>query len=238
MRAGGTVYTAEGAVAPSVPRALKTEEMAGIVAQYRHAAKCAREAGFDGVEMHAANGYLLDQFIRDSTNRREDEYGGHLDNRLRLVLEVTAAVAEVWGGGRVGIRLSPISTQLGDTPLDSDVMTTYGKLLEELNGFHLAYLHFVEGIPGGSRDWPQDVDLDVLRSKFKSTYIGNNGYDLNMAEARVNAGLADFVAIGRPFISNPDLVARLKTGVVLTEPDPQVFYGDGATGLTDWPAAT
>ncbi|WP_215396719.1 alkene reductase [Rheinheimera oceanensis] len=237
IRAGGTVYTAEGAVEPSVPRALATEEMKDIVAQYRAAAQLAKEAGFDGVEIHAANGYLLDQFLRDSTNRRQDSYGGSIENRSRLSVEVTQAIVDVWGAGRVGIRLSPISTQLGDTALDSDVMATYGYLIEKLNGFGLAYLHFVEGITGGSRANPPGIDLDALGRKFNGIFIGNNGYDIELARQRIEDGLVDLVAFGRPFISNPDLVERLRGNLPLTPADPSTFYGDSEKGLTDWPPA-
>lgn len=238
LRAGGTVFTENGAVEPSIPRALATEEIKDIVNQYRHAAELAKKAKLDGVEIHAANGYLLDQFLRDSTNKREDQYGGSAENRARLVLEVTQAVVNVWGAGRVGIRLSPISMQLGETPLDSDVMATYGYLIEKLNEFGLAYLHFVEGTPGGARTNPDGVNLDALRRKFKGLYIGNNGYDLNLANKRIENGEIDIVAFGRPFTSNPDLVERLRDGIALVEPDGSTFYGTSEKGLTDWPAAS
>lgn len=237
IRGGGTVFTHAGAVEPSMPRALLTEELPGIVEQYRMAAQNSKRAGFDGVEVHAANGYLLDQFIRDSTNQRNDAYGGSIENRTRLALEVTEAVSSVFGADRVGIRLSPISRQLGDTPLDSNVMATYGHLIQELNRFGLAYLHFVEGSTGVSRDCPNGVDLDGLRARFDGLFIGNNGYDLDMAKERFECGKIDFVAFGRPFISNPDLVTRLQKGTALTPPNPNTFYGDSEKGLTDWPAA-
>lgn len=238
IRGGGTVYTARGSLPPSVPRALATEEMKGIVGQYRNSAYLAREAGFDGVEIHAANGYLIDQFLRDSTNKRSDRYGGSAENRSRLAIEVTQAVVDVWGAGRVGIRLSPTSTQLGDTPLDSDVMGTFGHLIERLNGFGLAYLHQVEGALGAERTAPPGVNLDGLRRQFKGMYMGNNGYDVELASRRVEGGLVDLVAFGRPFTSNPDLVERLREGLPLTEPDPKTFYGPDEKGLTDWPSAT
>lgn len=237
LRGGGTVFTEAGAVEPSMPRELLADELPGIVQQYRDAARNAQRAGFDGVEIHAANGYLLDQFLRDSTNHRNDAYGGPAENRARLVLEVTEAVVGIWGGDRVGIRLSPISLQLGDTPLDSDVMGTYGYLIEALNRFGLAYLHFVEGSPGMARDCPSGVDLDALRSKFNGAFIGNNGYDLALAEQRLSESKIDFVAFGRLFISNPDLVARLQNGVALTPPEPATFYGNSEVGLIDWPTA-
>lgn len=235
IRADGTVFTQAGEVQASEPRALETSELPGIVAQYVQAAENAKRAGFDGVEVHAANNYLLEQFIRDSTNKRTDSYGGSAENRARLVLEVVDAVVKVWGGTRVGIRLSPVTLQLGNTPLDSDVMTTYGYLIDKLNAFDLAYLHFVEGTTGTDRNSPQDVDLDALRARFDGAFIGNNNYDLAMAEQRRAAGKIDAVAFGRPFISNPDLVARLRQGLALTPPAPETFYGDSAKGLTDWP---
>mmetsp|Transcript_59137 Transcript_59137/g.139191 ORF Transcript_59137/g.139191 Transcript_59137/m.139191 type:complete len:214 (-) Transcript_59137:1248-1889(-) len=209
--------------------------MPGIVAQYVQAAENAKRAGFDGVEVHAANNYLLEQFIRDSTNKRTDAYGGSTENRTRLVLEVVDAVVKVWGGNRVGIRLSPVSLQIGNTPLDSDIVTTYGYLIDKLNAFGLAYLHFVEGTTGTDRESPQNVDLDALRARFDGPFIGNNKYDLALAEQRRAAGKIDAVAFGRPFISNPDLVARLHKGLPLTPPAPETFYGDSAKGLTDWP---
>lgn len=237
IRAGGTVYTAAGSVEPSQPRALETDEIAGIIDQYRHATRNARAAGFDGVEIHAANGYLLDQFLRDSTNRRTDRYGGSVENRTRLVLEVVEAVVQEWSASRVGIRLSPVSEQLGDTPLDSQVMETYGALLDRLNDFGLAYVHLVEGSTGGARAAPQGVDLDELGRRFKGCLIGNNGYDLPLAQQRLAEGKVDMVAFGRPFISNPDLVERLRHGIPLAPADPVTFYGTSEKGLTDWPAA-
>lgn len=235
IRADGTVYTHAGEVQASEPRALESAEMPGIVAQYVQAAENAKRAGFDGVEVHAANNYLLEQFIRDSTNKRTDAYGGSTENRTRLVLEVVDAVVKVWGGNRVGIRLSPVSLQIGNTPLDSDIVTTYGYLIDKLNAFGLAYLHFVEGTTGTDRESPQNVDLDALRARFDGPFIGNNKYDLALAEQRRAAGKIDAVAFGRPFISNPDLVARLHKGLPLTPPAPETFYGDSAKGLTDWP---
>lgn len=237
IRAGGTVYSAAGSVEPSQPRALETDEIAGIIDQYRHATLNARAAGFDGVEIHAANGYLLDQFLRDSTNQRTDRYGGSIANRTRLVLEVVEAVAQEWSASRVGIRLSPVSEQLGDTPLDSQVMETYGALIDRLNDFGLAYVHLVEGSTGGARAAPQGVDLDQLGRRFKGCLIGNNGYDLPLAQQRLAEGKVDMVAFGRPFISNPDLVERLRHGIPLAPADPVTFYGTSEKGLTDWPAA-
>ncbi|NKL03557.1 alkene reductase [Rhizobium leguminosarum bv. viciae] len=235
IRAEGQTYTEKGMLDVSMPRALETSEISGIIQQYRHAAECAQRAGFDGVEVHSANSYLLDQFLRDSTNQRDDEYGGNIENRSRLTLEVTAAVVEVWGHNRVGIRLSPVTPDAGNTPLDSQVMQTYGHLIEQLNRFHLAYMHFVEGATATSRSVPDGVDLDALRARFKGPYIGNNNYDLNLAVNRRAEGRVDAVAFGRPFIANPDLVRRLKEGAELAVASRETYYGNGARGYTDWP---
>ena len=235
IRAEGTTYSENGVVDVSMPRALETAEIPAIVTQYRHAAECARRAGFDGVEVHSAKSYLLDQFLRDSTNKRTDRYGGSVENRTRLTLEVVAAVVQVWGNERVGIRLSPTTPDAGNTPVDSDVMGTYGYLIGQLNQYQLAYLHFVEGATAASRVVPDDVDLDVLRSLFHGPYIGNNGYDLQLASARRREGKVDAVAFGRPFIANPDLVQRLRCGAALAVAPREAYYGGGAKGYTDWP---
>jgi len=235
IRATGQTYTDKGMLEVSVPRALETSEIPAIIQQYRHAAECALRAGFDGVEVHSANSYLLDQVLRDSTNHRGDIYGGSIENRSRLTLEVTAAVVEVWGHDRVGIRLSPVTPDAGNTPLDSQVMKTYGYLIEQLNHFQLAYMHFVEGATATSRSVPQGVDLDGLRALFKGPYIGNNNYDLELAVNRRMEGRIDAVAFGRPFIANPDLVHRLKQGAQLAVAPRETYYGNGATGYTDWP---
>ncbi len=235
IKAEGETYTISGMVPVSMPRALETDEISGIVADYKWAAENARRAGFDGVEIHGANGYLLDQFLRDSTNKREDQYGGSIENRARLTLEVVEAIVEGWSSDRVGIRLSPITHNTGNIPLDSNVMTLYSHLIQQLNKFDLAYLHFVEGSTGGSRSEPEGVDLDALSAQFSGAYIGNNDYDLEMAIKRRAKGNIDAVAFGRPFISNPDLVERLRYGVELTEAAHDSYYGAGAKGYTDWP---
>lgn len=235
IKAEGTTYTANGVIEVSMPRALETSEIPGIIEQYRHAAECAKRAGFDGVEVHSANCYLLDQFLRDSTNHRTDQYGGSIENRARLTLEVTEAVVKVWGSGRVGIRLSPVTPNAGNTPPDSNVMATYGYLIRELNKFKLAYLHFVEGATAESRYVPEGVDLDALRGLFDGPYIGNNNYDHELAVVRRAEGKVDAVAFGRPFIANPDLVERLRHGAELAVAPREAYYGGGAEGYTDWP---
>ena len=228
-------FTEQGFKPTPVPRALETDEIPGIVAQYRHAAECAKLAGFDGVEIHSANCYLLEQFIRDSTNQRTDQYGGSIENRTRLVLEVAAAVTEVWGGDKVGIRLSPVTPHIGNVPLDSDVMATYGYLIEQLNAFNLAYLHFVEGATRVSRDVPEGISLEALRSLFKGAYIANNAYTPELALQARQQGKAELICFGRPFLANPDLVARLKQGAELAEAPMELWYGGDEHGYTDWP---
>lgn len=235
IRAEGETFTARGMVPVSMPRALETDEIPGIVADYKRAAENARRANFDGVEIHGANGYLLDQFLRDSTNHRNDQYGGSIENRARLTLEVVQAIVDAWSSDRVGIRLSPITHNTGNTPLDSNVMALYGYLIQQLNRLDLAYLHVVEGATGGLRTAPEGVDLDVLSAQFSGPYIGNNDYDLEMAIQRRAQGKIDAVAFGRLFIPNPDLVERLRYGANLTEAAPDTYYGAGAKGYTDWP---
>jgi N-ethylmaleimide reductase len=225
----------EGFDRPSMPRALEREEIARIVADYAHAARCARDAGFDGVEVHSANCYLLEQFIRDSTNRRTDEYGGTVHNRTRFPIEVISAVSEVWGPDRVGVRLSPITRAVGDTPLDSDPEGTYFYLAAQLGKLGLAYLHCVEGQTRGDNA-AGEFDFKKLHAAFGGKYIANNSYDRQMALDAVASGHADMVAFGRPFISNPDLVERLRRGAPLAEADRNTFYGGGAGGYTDYPA--
>jgi N-ethylmaleimide reductase len=229
----GKAFT-EGGFLPFVtPRALETSEIAGIVEQYHAASQYALDAGFDGVEIHAANGYLIDQFLRDSTNHRTDIYGGSLENRTRLLMEVTAAVASVWPADRVGVRLSPISP--ANDISDSDPATLFSYVVEQLNKFNLLYLHVIEGATGGSRSVEDGFDLQLLRKLFNGVYIGNNGYDREMAIAAREHNLVDMVAFGRPFISNPDLVARLKLNATLNKLDVDTLYGGGAKGYIDYP---
>jgi N-ethylmaleimide reductase len=235
IKAEGNTYTEDGIVEVSMPRALETIEIPGIIDQYRHAAQCAKRAGFDGVEVHSANSYLLDQFLRDSTNKRTDEYGGSVENRTRLTLEVVEAVVAIWSSDLVGIRLSPVTPDAGNTPPDSNVMATYGYLIRQLNKYRLAYLHFVEGATAASRSIPEGVDLDALRALFEGPYMGNNGYDLELAVSRRSQGKIDAVAFGRPFIANPDLVERLRYGAALVVAPRESYYGNGAKGYIDWP---
>ena len=235
IRPAGEAFTQSGLKDHVTPRALETDEIPAIVADYRHAAQCAKEAGFDGVEIHSANNYLLEQFIRDSTNRRNDRYGGTLENRLRFPLEVVQAVTDVWGGGRrVGIRISPGTTQPGEAPLDSDPMGTYGTYLDALRSFGLMYVHDIEGVTQMSRD-ADGIDYPALRRRFSGAYIANNNYTRELAEKTLAAGDADLISFGRPFIANPDLVERLRTGAPLAEAPKQYWYGGDSTGYSDWP---
>ncbi|GAC1413815.1 MAG: alkene reductase [Burkholderiaceae bacterium] len=234
IKPAGQAYTNEGFVPLETPRALETAELAGIVDQYRKAAKNALEAGFDGVEIHAANGYLLDQFLRDKTNQRTDAYGGSIENRARLLMEVTAAVVAVWGGQRVGVRLSPLST-FGDIA-DSNPQALFTHVVEQLNNFGLVYLHVIEGDTGGAREMEGGFDPQILRRLFNGAYIANNGYDLDMALAARRSKTADLICFGRPYIANPDLVARFKKRAPLAQPDPATMYGGGAAGYIDYPA--
>lgn len=220
---------------PSMPRALETGEIAGIIADYARAARNAVAAGFDGVEVHSANCYLLDQFIRDSTNIRSDRYGGSVENRTRLTFEVCEAVAAAIGADRTGVRLSPITRSAGDTPFDSTPQETYGFLAKRLGTLNLAYLHCIEGQTRG--DNAHDAfDFQALRRAFGGAYIANNGFTRALAIEAIAANRADMIAFGRPFITNPDLVERLAADAPLApEAEKALLYGGAAHGYTDWP---
>jgi N-ethylmaleimide reductase len=236
-RPNAMTFAAGGFVEVSPPRALRDDEIPGLVGEYRHAAGCAVEAGFDGVEVHSANNYLLEQFLRDSVNDRDGPYGGTVANRARLVVEVMEAVSEVVGAGRTGIRLSPMTT-FNDTPRDSDPQGLYNHLVERLSPLGLAYVHVIQGETGGARE-PEDAvrpfDYDALRERFRGCWMVNNGYGREDAEEVIASGRADLVAFGRPFIGNPDLVRRLREGAPLNPSQEDKFYGGGAEGYTDYP---
>lgn len=234
IRPNVKAFTATGFEPCVTPRALEAAEIPGIIEDYRHATRKALDAGFDGVEIHAANGYLIEQFLRDSTNTRTDAYGGSRENRLRLLLEVTEAVTAICGAERTGIRLSPL-TPANDIGPDSDPLATYGLVVERLNAFGLAYMHVIEGATRGPREVENGFDMQILRRAFKGTYIANNGYTLDLALKARHENLADLVAFGRPFIANPDLVERLRKRAPLNQPDQATFYGGGAEGYTDYP---
>jgi len=230
-----------GFVETSEPRALELSEIPGLIEDYRKAAHAAIDAGFDGVEIHAANGYLLEQFMRSSSNQRSDAYGGSIENRIRLTVEVAEAISREIGGGRTGIRLSPV-TPANDVS-DPDPQPVYNALVEKLAPLGLAFIHVIEGATGGPRDFSQG-DKPFDWSAFKSAYrnaggqavwIANNGYDRQMAMDTVASGKADMVAFGKPFIANPDLVRRLKEDAPLNQPDQSTFYGGGEKGYIDYP---
>lgn len=226
-------------VETSMPRALDAAELPGIVEDYRKAALAAIDAGFDGVEIHAANGYLLDQFLKTGSNRRTDAYGGGIENRARFLLEVVEAIGGAIGAARTGIRLSPV-TPANDV-VDADPQPLFEHVLRRLAAFDLAYVHVIEGATGGPRELPErPFDYAALREAYRAAggraaWMVNNGYDLSLAQKALNDG-ADLVAFGRTYIANPDLVARLRQGGPFNEPDRATFYGGGAKGYTDYPA--
>ena len=234
--AAGKTWVRGAFVPCSPPRALRTEEVPGIVAAYAHAARCAMDAGFDGVEVHSANGYLLDQFLRDNLNDRTDEWGGSIENRTRLFSEVVHAVASAAGAGRTGVRLSPVNPG-NDAGQDSHPQALYGRAVERIAALNLAYLHVIEGQTGGARDIAP-FDYAALRKAFGSgAWMVNNGYDRTMALDAVASGGADLVAFGKPFIGNPDLGRRLRENLPLVTADRATYYGGTETGYTDYPAA-
>jgi len=232
LRPATKVFVNNGFEDVSEPRALDLSELPGIVNDFRQAAANAITAGFDGVEIHGANGYLLDQFVKDGANVRTDAYGGSIENRARLLLEVTAAVVSEIGAERTGIRISPVSPANGVS--SSDPQAQYDYIVDRLDDMGIVYLHVVEGATGGPRE-VAPFDFDSLRQRFKNTYIANNGYDLDLATARLSEDKADLIAFGRPFIGNPDLVERLKTGAPLSAFNPATLYGGGAAGYVDYP---
>jgi N-ethylmaleimide reductase len=232
-------FTSAGFVPVSPARALRDDELPGIVAEYVHAARCAIEAGFDGVEIHSANTYLLEQFLRDSINDRSGPYGGSIQNRARLLLEVMQAVTRAIGAGRTGVRLSPMTTFGNTGPLDSNPQALYDYVVEQLAPLGLAYIHVIEGETGGPRapaEGQPAFDYDALRSRFPGSWMVNNGYSRALAIDTVANGKADLVAFGRPFICNPDLVRRLREDAPLNELRADKLYGGGAEGYTDYPA--
>ncbi len=234
IQAGELIFLETGKQAPpSMPRALRTGEIPGLIEDYKNAARHAKDAGFDGVEVHSANCYLLDQFVRDSTNKRTDEYGGSVENRTRFPVEVITAVSEIWGADRVGVRLSPLTRSAGDTPLDSNSQSTYGFYAERLGKLGLAYLHCIEGQTRGDNA-AGEFDFKALHAAFGGKYIANNSYNRAMAIDAIARGHADMVSFGRPFIGNPDLVARLRRNTALTVPNHATFYGGGSEGYTDY----
>ena len=224
----------------SMPRALALSELPSIVADYHHAAKNAIAAGFDGIEVHAANGYLLDQFMRSGSNTRTDAYGGGIENRARLLVEVMTAVSQAIGGDRVGLRLSPVTP--ANDAYDPQPQPLFEHVVKQLAPLNMAFVHIIEGATGAARDYEQGdkpFDYVALRAAYKdaggnAAWMVNNGFDKPLADNALAKG-DDLVAFGRPFIANPDLTRRLREGAQMNTPDRMTFYGGGAKGYTDYP---
>lgn len=233
IRPRGHAVTATGFQSFETPRMLETQEISDVVEQFRQGAVHAREAGFDGVEVHGANGYLIDQFLRDGSNRRDDAYGGSIDKRLRFLQEVLDAVTSVFPAARVGLRLTP-ENSFNDMS-DSDPQGHFERTVAAVAGRGLAYLHLLEGDMTGA---VRDIDYRRLRGLFGGPYIANNGSDKARAEAAITEGVADLIAFGTAFLANPDLVRRYRDGLLLNKVDPSTFYGGDATGYTDYPFAS
>jgi N-ethylmaleimide reductase len=232
IRAKGKTFVNGTFADVSEPRALELSEIPGIIDDFKRGAVNALAAGFDGVEIHGANGYLLDQFAKDGSNKRTDTYGGSIENRAKLMLEIAKAVTAESGGERTGIRISPV-TPANDVS-DSNPQPLFDYIVDHLDALKLVYIHVIEGATGGPRDIAP-FDYASLRKRFKGAYMANNGYDFALATKVLDAGAADLIAFGKPFISNPDLVERLKKGAPLNEWDKATFYGGGAKGYTDYP---
>lgn len=234
VRPTGQVATLQGLQDFVTPHALEVHELPLILAQFRRGAENAKAAGFDGVEVHCANGYLLDQFLRDGPNQRQDNYGGAIANRMRFPLEVLETVLSVWAPDRVGIRLSPSGTM--NDMSDSNPKATFTAMVEALNPYNLAYLHIVEGMEKDVSHGGTIVPARYFRSIYKGRLMVNGEYDGGKGEAAIVAGDADLVSFGRAFIANPDLPERLRKKAPLNTPHPQSFYGGGSQGYTDYPA--
>lgn len=234
IRGNVQTFTADGMTDVSKPRALSLDEIKSTIQDYKNAADAAKQAGFDGIEIHGANGYLIDQFIRDKTNHRTDKYGGSIENRARFLFEVFEAVNQIWSADNIGVRLSPTLTfnDMGDSqPLD-----TFGYIYQKLSKFNIAYLHGCEGVPGMMENIDDSTNiLAALRKQWDGFYIANGGYDLTKGQNAVESGYADAVSYGRPFIANPDLPERFTTNAPLNEPDMNTFYGGTEQGYTDYP---
>ena len=232
---GEGVHTEEGKLPHETPRPLETEELAGIVQDYVQAARRAQKAGFDGVEVHAANGYLLDQFLQTKTNQRTDAYGGDLEGRSRLLREVLEGVMQVYPAGRVGVRLSPngVFNDMGSP----DFRESNLELARLLEGYGLAYLHVLDGLAFGFHELGEPMRLSEFRAEFSGPLMGNCGYDAEAARTAIERGAADMISFGRPFIANPDLVERLRQGWPFAEADPATWYKTDPPekGYTDYP---
>jgi N-ethylmaleimide reductase len=227
----GQAFTANGFEPIPMPRALETEEIPGLVKQYAEAARNALAAGFDGVEIHGANGYLIDQFLRDRSNERADAYGGSIENRTRFLLEIVDAVTEVAGPERTGLRISPQNEQ--NDIADSDPQRLFNHVASAISGKGLAFLHVIEGDTGGAPVAP--FDYKEIKRRFGGVIIANNAFDKDRANAAIAEGRADLISFGKPFIGNPDLVTRLYLNAPLNPSNRETFYGGGDQGYTDYP---
>lgn len=234
IAAKGEAYTYTGMQPNTLPHALETSEVAALVNEFAQAATHAKAAGFDGIEIHGANGYIIDQFLRDGTNQRTDIYGGSVENRIRLLLEITEKIVAIWGADRVGVRFSPASG-FNDMS-DSNPLATFGAAIEALNRFGLAYIHVIDPVEGHVMFNPTLNHVSkMLRPLSKSPYIINGGYDKATGNAALEAGLADAVAYGVPFLANPDLPKRFELDAPLNAVDFDTFYQGGEKGYTDYP---
>lgn len=246
LQPGGALPVAPSAIAPAgqawtldgmkpyvTPRALETLEIAGVIEDFRRGALHAREAGFDGVELHGANGYLVDQFLRDGTNKRTDRYGGSALNRARFLIETTEALIAVWSAARVGVRLSP--TNPYNDVADSNPAATFASAVGELNRFGLLYLHIVEPSVGDPIPAGESPDIRFFRKLWRGALIANKGYDRERANAVIRDGMADLVSFAALYLANPDLPERFRRGAAFNPPDRKTFYGGGAPGYTDYP---
>jgi N-ethylmaleimide reductase len=228
------IRTPQGKKPYPTPRALETEEIPGVVQDYAKAATLAKEAGFDGVEIHGANGYLIDQFLRDGSNQRTDRYGGSIENRVRFLLEVTEAVIGAWQPERVGLRISPTNNY--NDQHDSNPAALFTHVAKEINRFGLAYLHVLEALPGHMLATPGPRVTPAIRKAFGGPLIVNGGYDAETGAQAIERGAADLIAYGVPFLANPDLVERYRSGAPLNAPDFATFYAAGPKGYVDYPA--
>lgn len=234
---GDTIHSPAGKQPYETPRALETHEVAAVVQDYLRAAERAKAAGFDGIEIHAANGYLIDQFLQSKTNHRTDVYGGSLENRFRFLKEIVEAILTIWPANRVGVRLSPngVFNDMGSP----DFRETFTDVAKRLNAFGLAYLHVVDGLAFGFHELGAPMQLPEFRAVFSGTLMGNCGYSAEAAESAIASGNADLIAFGRPFLSNPDLVERFENDWELNPPaEMQVWSSPGAEGYTDFPFHT
>ncbi|TPW26217.1 alkene reductase [Pararhizobium mangrovi] len=236
VRADAKTFIESGFADVSEPRAMTHDEVGQLIEQYAHAANQALRAGFDGVEIHAANGYLLDQFMQDGVNKRDDEYGGSIENRARLPLAIVDRMIKEIGSDRIGIRLSPLGEANAVSDSDPEALFTY--VYQQLDAREIAYLHVVEGFQGVDFESENFAMIKRLRARWHGCYIANGGYDADMAAAKIDEGHTHAVAFGKPFIANPDLPERYRQGAALNEGNRETYYGGDAKGYTDYPFAT